>query len=338
MMTGVGVLLGTAAYMSPEQARGKAVDKRSDIWAFGCVLYEMLTRQAGVRGRRCRGHPRQGPRRSQPDWLALGAALPLRVRELLHRCLEKDARRRLREIGDELADLQDASPPEWKYRATGSTPDPSVRWWRVAAAGLTILSLGLAAGGVGVSAITEQRDVGVLRFDITAPGTQTLSGLGGDLAISPRGRDIAFGGLGVHVRSLDRLEVRSLAGPGQSAAVHVAGRRVGGVSRGYYAEESEGHRRAGPHHRVRRRDSSRRSELGNRRYHRLHHEQRQWTVSGFGHRRRATRLTSVSARDGEVDHRWPEMLPSGRAVLFTISRGGSGAEGVQIAVLDLDVR
>ena len=334
MMTGVGVLLGTAAYMSPEQARGKTVDKRSDIWAFGCVLYEMLTGRRAFAGDEV-ADTLAKILEAHPDWLALGAAAPLRVRELLHRCLEKDARRRLRDIGDALADLQDVATTSVEYRATGSTPNPSVRWWRVAAAGLTILSLGLAAGGLGVWRMTEQRDVGVLRFDITAPGTQTLSSLGGNLAISPRGLDIAFGGVGVHVRSLDRLEVRSLAGPnsqqpfmspdGEWVAflegttlkkVRVTGGPVLTIaSAGGTALEGASW------------------GIDDTIVFTTNNASGLLRVSATGGE--PTPLTSVSARDGEVDHRWPEMLPSGRAVLFTISRGGSGEEGAQIAVLDL---
>ena len=119
------MILGTAAYMSPEQARGRAVDKRADIWAFGCVLYEMLTGQlfGGVPS-----PPQQSTAStpevpevetvtdilaavvtSPPDWSALPAATPNGIRRLLRRCLEKDARRRMRDIGDAMLELDDAS-------------------------------------------------------------------------------------------------------------------------------------------------------------------------------------------------------------------------------------
>ncbi|OFW06934.1 MAG: hypothetical protein A3I61_02795 [Acidobacteria bacterium RIFCSPLOWO2_02_FULL_68_18] len=98
-MTGAGVILGTAAYMAPEQARGKAVDKRADIWAFGCVLYEML---AGAR-------PFDGDDvtvvmasviKSDPEWHALPADVPARVLTVLRGCLQKDPKQRIRDIGD----------------------------------------------------------------------------------------------------------------------------------------------------------------------------------------------------------------------------------------------
>jgi len=101
-----GVLLGTAPYMSPEQARGKAVDKRTDIWAFGCVLYEMLT------GRRAFGGETTSDTivsilEREPGWGALPPATPPRTRQLIERCLDKDPKRRLRDIGDARIDLDD---------------------------------------------------------------------------------------------------------------------------------------------------------------------------------------------------------------------------------------
>jgi serine/threonine protein kinase len=114
--TSTGVILGTAAYMSPEQARGKTVDKRSDIWAFGCVLYEMLTGRVAFPGETLSDTIVSILDRP-PDWSALPVATPPIISRLLRRCLEKDSRKRLRDIGDARLDLEDAerggpdSPP-----------------------------------------------------------------------------------------------------------------------------------------------------------------------------------------------------------------------------------
>src|ERR1700704_5528094 len=98
-MTAAGIILGTAAYMSPEQARGKVLDKRTDIWAFGCVLYEMLT---GLRP--FGGHDVTDTIaavvRADPDWSKLPTNTPTPIRRLLRRCLEKDRMRRLRDAAD----------------------------------------------------------------------------------------------------------------------------------------------------------------------------------------------------------------------------------------------
>jgi eukaryotic-like serine/threonine-protein kinase len=109
--TRVGVILGTAAYMSPEQARGRPVDKRADIWAFGCVLYEMLAGVAAFRGETVPDVMAAIVARD-PDWRALPAALPEGVRRVLGRCLDRDPTRRLRDIGEARVALGDAAAAE----------------------------------------------------------------------------------------------------------------------------------------------------------------------------------------------------------------------------------
>jgi serine/threonine protein kinase len=109
--TSAGAILGTAAYMSPEQARGLVVDKRTDIWAFGCVLFEMLAGRPAFDGRTGTDVLVSILERA-PDWIALPPSTPRAVVRLLERCLEKEPRRRWRDIADARADLDDALRPE----------------------------------------------------------------------------------------------------------------------------------------------------------------------------------------------------------------------------------
>jgi eukaryotic-like serine/threonine-protein kinase len=146
MGTRPGVVLGTAAYMSPEQARGQAVDKRADIWAFGCVLYELLTGRAIFAGDTLSDTLARVLER-EPEWSQLPAATPAAVRRLLRRCLEKDPRERLRDIGDarlELEDARDQGPPEGADAALAGRPRAIAMW---VGAGLALVAL--AAGIVG---------------------------------------------------------------------------------------------------------------------------------------------------------------------------------------------
>jgi hypothetical protein len=122
--TVAGVILGTAAYMSPEQARGKTVDKRADIWAFGCVLYEMLTGKLAFHGETI-SDTMAAVLTREPDWSALPPSVPPRVRELIERCLRKDPKERLRDIGDARIELGDSNRfPNGKTVAV-----PSSRRW-----------------------------------------------------------------------------------------------------------------------------------------------------------------------------------------------------------------
>jgi serine/threonine protein kinase len=102
-----GVIAGTPAYMSPEQARGEKADKRSDVWAFGCVLYEMLTAQPPF-GRPTLTETLAAVLEREPPWTALPQGVPDGVRRLLRRCLEKDSRRRLHDVADARIEIEDA--------------------------------------------------------------------------------------------------------------------------------------------------------------------------------------------------------------------------------------
>src|SRR5580692_5525798 len=137
-----GVILGTAAYMSPEQARGKAVDKRTDIWAFGCVLYELLTGKQAFHGEDITDIL-AAVVRAEPDWQALPPATPLKVRDLLRRCLKKDKTLRLRDAGDARIEIHEilTAPP------VTDSPSPQPRSafpWIAATAALLIARAALS--------------------------------------------------------------------------------------------------------------------------------------------------------------------------------------------------
>ncbi len=139
MMTTAGVILGTAAYMAPEQARGKAVDHRADIWAFGCVLFEMLTGRRAFEGDIVTD-TLAGVLRGEPEWTALPAETPRSISRLLRRCLEKDPRNRLQSIGDARLEIADAlSSPEPAIVATAGAWRRWVPW--VAAALIALAAI-----------------------------------------------------------------------------------------------------------------------------------------------------------------------------------------------------
>ncbi len=137
LMTSAGLILGTAAYMAPEQARGKPVDRRADIWAFGCVLFEMLTGRRAFEGDAVTD-TLAGILRGEPDWQALSAATPPALRRLVRRCLEKDPKNRLQAIGDARLDILDvAAPRQDEAPAVQASPArPRSRRWIPIVAGL----------------------------------------------------------------------------------------------------------------------------------------------------------------------------------------------------------
>jgi serine/threonine protein kinase/Tol biopolymer transport system component len=209
-----GVILGTAAYMSPEQARGKPVDTRTDIWAFGCVLYEMLTGRGAFKGDTVSDTIAAILER-EPDWQALPpAATPLTG--VLRRCLEKDVKRRLRDIGDVkllLDDTTRVSP------TTTSLAVPSRRAWWIAVAAV----LGVIVGGTAVALLVQSRirtiPQRVGRFELTSSQADpfTADPGGANIAIAPDGSRLVYtatrsGVPELVMRRLDQLEASPIAG------------------------------------------------------------------------------------------------------------------------------
>ena len=181
-----GQILGTAAYMSPEQARGQTVDKRTDIWAFGGVLFEMLTARRPFPGASI-ADTFAAILGQEPDWNTLPAATPRRLRELLRRCLQKDPARRLRDIGDASFDLDDATVDFETVAPAGNRPPRSLSTlipWAVAA-----LAIALAAGTMLFQRPTPERETpGSMRFSLVT----NFAGVEAQPALSPDGRSVAF--------------------------------------------------------------------------------------------------------------------------------------------------
>jgi eukaryotic-like serine/threonine-protein kinase len=217
-----GVLLGTAAYMSPEQAKGKSVDRRADIWAFGCVLYEMLTGKMAFSGEAVTD-TLAAVIRGEPDWSQLPAATPVRVRVLLQRCLRKDPKQRLRDIGDARIALDEVLSGSADPIAAPSAGRRVISWnlwvaWGVAA---VFMAAFLAAVFVR-SRRPPAPQMDPVRFELRMP--EKVSAVSnGTFALSPDGRKLAFagrtpdGGSQLWIRSMDSLDARPLPGSEQSA-------------------------------------------------------------------------------------------------------------------------
>ena len=133
-----GVIAGTVAYMSPEQSRGRPVDKRTDIWAFGCVLYQMLTGRPAFPGETS-PDTAAAVLQQDPDWTLLPARTPTGISRLLRRCLEKDARRRLRDIGDARLEIEDALNQPEPREPQLSARRNRAGWWAAATAALLVV-------------------------------------------------------------------------------------------------------------------------------------------------------------------------------------------------------
>ncbi len=215
MATLAGVLLGTAAYMSPEQAKGKAVDRRADIWAFGCVLYEMLTGKMAFRGETVTD-TLAAVIREEPDWSQLPAATPVRIRVLLQRCLQKDPKQRLRDIGDARISLEEVLSGAQDPAPAATAAGPGRRWllWVVGgAAGVFVMATALLAFLYFHQKPSATQS---MRFEIPLPDKTTFTG--GAPSVSPDGHKLAFiltgadGQSRLWIRSLDTLEVRPLEG------------------------------------------------------------------------------------------------------------------------------
>jgi serine/threonine-protein kinase len=212
-MTRAGVVLGTAAYMAPEQARGKPVDKRADIWAFGCVLFEMLTRRPVFRGETLTD-TLAAVMRDSPPLDALPAATPPYLRALVARCLERDPRRRLRDIGEARVLLE--HPPE-QTAAAATAPVPGRRRygalpWTIAAAALTALAA--LAMTTRFNSAAPPPVISKIAVPVSRPTTDFSRPI---VALSPDGRRLAFvaqteQATAIYLREVDGFDAVQLPG------------------------------------------------------------------------------------------------------------------------------
>ena len=336
-LTQTGLIIGTAAYMAPEQARGKAVDKRADIWAFGVVLYEMLSGRHAFDG----GDTSEvlaSVLKTEPDWQAVPAETPPSIRRLLRRCLEKEPRKRLSAIGDarlELDEMEAAGPATSAIPSIGRRSILS-RLWPAAVAGVLTSVVAALLWPSSRSGLEQ----GVTRLSVLAPPGTQLYPDSSSVVLSPDGTMVAFivGSVNLSetqlwVRSLDSMSARRLEGadgaslpfwspdsrrigffaPGKLKTIAASGGRAEVL---YDAADGRGAAwsasnvivfapdAAGPLYRI--------------------------PASGGA----ATPATALDASRNEYGHRFPTMLPDGRHFLYAALPGKGGKFDIFAGSLD----
>jgi eukaryotic-like serine/threonine-protein kinase len=217
MGTHAGIILGTAAYMSPQQAQSKPIDQRTDIWAFGCVLYEMLTGQTPFHGETLTD-TLAAVLKEDPDWSRLPATTQPRVRELLQRCLRKEVKQRLQAIGDARIVLQEvlSGAPQDNSFGTVAQPAKQLRGW--------------LPWAVSALLFVTLAPIAFLYFRATPPVAEPvrfqipMPAISHSFTLSPDGRRLAFIAPGpdgrnlIWIRALDALEARPLPGTENASA------------------------------------------------------------------------------------------------------------------------
>ena len=326
-MTQAGMILGTAAYMSPEQARGKPVDRRADIWAFGVILYELLTGTTLFGGGGTVSDSLAAVITKEPDF----SAVPERVRPLLKACLEKDPRQRLRDIGDWqrlLADFAAAPAP-------AVPPRPARPWVWIAA---TVLALALAAAGWWRAARPVEQPLLHLSVDL---GADAVEALHGSFAISRDGARMVY----LHkagdeppslaVRELNQPTGRVLAGTVGAAVPFFSpdGQWIGFFADGKLKKIPVAGGGPIP---LCEAPNGRGADWGDdgRIVYVPERSSGIFLVSENGGASQP--LTTLDA--GEASHRWPQWAPGGAAVIFSLNSTPTDWDNGSIAVYSLKTR
>ena len=343
MMTGVGMILGTAAYMSPEQARGKPADKRADIWAFGCVFYEMLAGTPAFDGEDV-AVVLASVIKGEPHWAALPSETPTPIVMLLRTCLEKERRRRIADMSAVTFVLNHAAQlvdrVEVQVAAVEPTPVPQSALWRRSTAMVAAIGTGALLAGAAVWFLTRSDPPSIVRTTITTSGSTAilLHGAERDIAITPDGSRLVYRGKNqLLVRSLNQLEPMVLSGLGEPRGLFMSpdGQWVGffdgdrlkkvAITGGAAVTLSavQGPTRGAAW-----------GEDGTIVFATTAPETGLLRVTSG----EPAVLTKPNRERGEGDHIWPEFLPGGKAVLFTINPGTGGSGNTQIAVLDLGTK
>jgi serine/threonine protein kinase len=343
-MTGMGVLLGTAGYMSPEQARGKPVDRRADIWAFGCILYEMLTGQRLFTGETATDVIGAVVHK-EPDLDELSSKVPAPIRRLLERCLQKDANRRLQSIGDARIALQEwLENPDAETAEAVAAPAGWRRWlpWAVAAAAsvIAVLAIWGFAGRIGK---TDSEPVRRFRVVLTEDALHTTSGSG--IALSPDGHYLAYvTALGadrtLFLRRMDLFDGTQV----------VTGTNFNAPYQPFFSPDGEWLGYVTP------RELKKVSVSGGAPVTLAPVELSRgaswgpngtivvaptpssglFLVSESGGELQP--LTTLDEAGGEATHRWPQFLPDGKSVLFTVAASSTDYQSAWLEIVNIETR
>ena len=335
-ITAPGMVLGTARYMSPEQVKSENVDARTDVWAFGCVLYEMLTRRPAFAGQSV-SEVVASVLRDDPDWNALAPAVPRNIARLLRRCLRRDPRARLQHVGDARLDLLEEEEPApdtgGPARFVAARPLP------IAIAIAVIAALGAFAVWRWPQTVPPTR---VTRLSLEVPARLALADeFSAPFAIDPTGSHVVFEAI---EGTTQQLYVRDLADPAVRLLVGTEGARQpffsdDGAWIAFFASRklSKVPVGGGPVLLVADTGSNPRGGV--------------WAPDGtivFGGPETAglsrvsgsggkpAPLTTLDKTRGESSHRWPDLLPGGKWVLFTIGLEDAPYEEARIDAVSLE--